>query len=432
MGEIFENVVGRAARDAAHEEVTSAGSRREALERLHRYTLAREFCRGYDVLDIGCGEGESSRLLAQVARSVVGTDVSAEAVARARAGEPVAGLRFEHGNALQMDLPVGGFDRVLCFDVPPGLDAQNQLAAAAARLLRPGGQLILSIPARGPVGAAPAPALTRAMIEGLLKGHFAHLRVLSQRPIQGSVLAPADGAPSGLLSFEARDAQHYEATAGLAGGAGPIVIASSAPIETAPVALFFEAGNSEASALAADETLQAALASVEQMRADVERHRRDADRERQIAHLESRRLEQARDEVERARRDADMLRAIVGRNFIAMGARAAPVSHGQAASAGADDWRYLYDRSQERCAKLEDELATAQRGLKQIMLDQESRTGASEPDSIETYRLKREIEEWRNRYFRLHGRIDGTIRKYSPRIWRKALRKRFLGPAEEG
>jgi O-antigen biosynthesis protein len=42
------------------------------LEHWHRYLLARELCRGKDVLDLASGEGYGSAMLSGVANSVAG------------------------------------------------------------------------------------------------------------------------------------------------------------------------------------------------------------------------------------------------------------------------------------------------------------------------------------------------------------------------
>ena len=50
------------------------------MEHIHRYLLARELARGRNVLDIACGEGYGSNLLAGVASSVIGVDIAAETI----------------------------------------------------------------------------------------------------------------------------------------------------------------------------------------------------------------------------------------------------------------------------------------------------------------------------------------------------------------
>ena len=54
-----------------------------AVEHWHRYLIASRFVAGKRVLDIACGEGYGSALLSQTAASVVGVDISADAVQHA-------------------------------------------------------------------------------------------------------------------------------------------------------------------------------------------------------------------------------------------------------------------------------------------------------------------------------------------------------------
>lgn len=103
-----------------------------------------------DVLDLGCGIGRLAAALAPHAGSVLGLDVSPGMVEAARARcAGVAGLRFElcsgHDLAAQGD---ASFDLVLAADVFPylvqaGLDLAERHVAEAARILRPGGSLVI-------------------------------------------------------------------------------------------------------------------------------------------------------------------------------------------------------------------------------------------------------------------------------------------------
>lgn len=74
------------------------------LEHLHRYLLARELVQGKDILDIACGEGYGSRLLAEVAKSVIGMDISQEAVAHARTCYLADNLHFAQGDCARIPL----------------------------------------------------------------------------------------------------------------------------------------------------------------------------------------------------------------------------------------------------------------------------------------------------------------------------------------
>jgi 2-polyprenyl-3-methyl-5-hydroxy-6-metoxy-1,4-benzoquinol methylase len=53
------------------------------LEHLHRYAVAQQVVCGRFVLDIACGEGYGTSLLAQTARYVLGIDLSVETAAHA-------------------------------------------------------------------------------------------------------------------------------------------------------------------------------------------------------------------------------------------------------------------------------------------------------------------------------------------------------------
>lgn len=103
-----------------------------------------------DILDLGCGIGRLAAALSAEARSVTGLDISPAMIAEARArcaGLP--GLRFETCSGQDLaGVPDACFDLVLAVDVFPylvlgGLDAAARMVAEAARVLRPGGTLLI-------------------------------------------------------------------------------------------------------------------------------------------------------------------------------------------------------------------------------------------------------------------------------------------------
>jgi SAM-dependent methyltransferase len=98
-----------------------------------------------DVVDLGCGTGTLSVLLAEAGHRVRGVDLSPAMVARARAKAQEAGLdvALEVGDAADPPYDAGSADVVLCRHV---LWALPDPAAALARwvgLLRPSGRLLL-------------------------------------------------------------------------------------------------------------------------------------------------------------------------------------------------------------------------------------------------------------------------------------------------
>jgi SAM-dependent methyltransferase len=98
------------------------------------------------VLEAGCGEGYGADLLAGVARRVTGLDYDELTVAHVRARYPRVDVR--HGNLAALPLADAATDVVVIFQVIEHLWDQPQFIAECARVLRPGGLLMISTPNR--------------------------------------------------------------------------------------------------------------------------------------------------------------------------------------------------------------------------------------------------------------------------------------------
>jgi len=101
---------------------------------------------GHRVLDLGCGEGDFAAAAAKAGAEVLGVDVAAEAIRRARSRHP--DLRFER---VQETLPAqdATFDLVWCSEVLEHVLDTARLLSEARRVLRTAGVLAVTTPAHG-------------------------------------------------------------------------------------------------------------------------------------------------------------------------------------------------------------------------------------------------------------------------------------------
>lgn len=102
-------------------------------------------------LDLGCGTGALSRLLAARSGEVLGLDIAQEAVTRAaQRARGLANIRFEQADVTNLQAGLDGlFDLVVVADTLYYLDATDELSLATiasriARLLAPGGLCLVA------------------------------------------------------------------------------------------------------------------------------------------------------------------------------------------------------------------------------------------------------------------------------------------------
>ncbi|HUD43815.1 MAG TPA: class I SAM-dependent methyltransferase [Dokdonella sp.] len=186
-------------------------------EHWHRYAFALDVVRGRRVLDAACGEGYGSDLMARSAASVVGVDLSGEAIAHARqryGARP--NLQFVHGDATRLPFEDARFDVVVSFETLEHLHAQERLIEGFARVLAADGLLIISSPdkrtysdAMGFQNEFHVRELYREELIDLLSPHFRSIRLYGQKLLFQSALWALDRTPGGSqlwTSTEAGDA----------------------------------------------------------------------------------------------------------------------------------------------------------------------------------------------------------------------------------
>jgi SAM-dependent methyltransferase len=169
-----------------------------AHEHWHRYAFARRYVVGKRVLDVACGEGYGSALLASVASTVTGVDIDSGAVAHARASyAALANVRFEEGSAASLPLADRSVDAVVSFETIEHLPRadQSRMMQEIARVLAADGVLVMSAP--NPVEYSAARNYSnpfhlhepdRAELAALLASAFPVQRWFRQRRYYGSAL----------------------------------------------------------------------------------------------------------------------------------------------------------------------------------------------------------------------------------------------------
>jgi SAM-dependent methyltransferase len=101
--------------------------------------LVRRFGQGRDVLEAGCGTGLLLRETTGFARTAVGLDLSRGMLASARH----RGLRVVQGSLTDVPLPSASVDLVYSMKVLAHVPPIKEAVAELARVVRPGGHLLL-------------------------------------------------------------------------------------------------------------------------------------------------------------------------------------------------------------------------------------------------------------------------------------------------
>jgi ubiquinone/menaquinone biosynthesis C-methylase UbiE len=145
-----------------------------------RFLDAMPVCSADRVLDVGCGIGSDSRLLAKRMSlgSVTGVDFSRHMVRRAK-DEASKGLRYAAGDMCCLPFLTDHFDGVFCNRVLMHLDRPFDAIQEMVRVIKPGGWMALWEPAWLESQILPDSIIARDMIE-VHSQSFAHGNVGSE------------------------------------------------------------------------------------------------------------------------------------------------------------------------------------------------------------------------------------------------------------
>jgi ubiquinone/menaquinone biosynthesis C-methylase UbiE len=157
-------------------------------EHLARYKFATNFTSETCVLDIACGTGYGTHMLASNAKYVVGLDISPDAINYAKQHYQADNLRFYGGNAYEIPYLDNSFDIIVSFETIEHLDNPKLFLQECKRVLKPKGTFICSTPnsvCSSPTGEVKNPYHVREFsydeFVSLLNMQFSKVEMYGQR-----------------------------------------------------------------------------------------------------------------------------------------------------------------------------------------------------------------------------------------------------------
>jgi SAM-dependent methyltransferase len=115
---------------------------------IERYEFAARRLPSGRLLDVGCGVGYGTALLAErsgVAARAIGVDISPEAIAYAQERYGRSQVEFRIGNVLTFE-DVAEFEGIVALEIAEHVEEPKALVEHLTTLLRPGGVLVASVP----------------------------------------------------------------------------------------------------------------------------------------------------------------------------------------------------------------------------------------------------------------------------------------------
>lgn len=117
-------------------------------EHIHRYNEVIPLIKGEDaILDIACGTGFGSNILAQYTKGlVIGGDISVEAIEECNSFWRRENLKFEVLDGTQLPYPENYFDKIVSFETIEHTTKYREMLQEFYRVLKPGGVAFISTP----------------------------------------------------------------------------------------------------------------------------------------------------------------------------------------------------------------------------------------------------------------------------------------------
>ncbi len=115
-------------------------------DHIARYQSAAPLVKGKTILDIACGSGYGTQMLAQTANEVYGVDIDKGAVEYAKKNFNNPNITFKVGSGTKIPIDNNSVESVVTFETLEHIKEAEKFLREIKRVLKPKGQLILSTP----------------------------------------------------------------------------------------------------------------------------------------------------------------------------------------------------------------------------------------------------------------------------------------------
>lgn len=161
----------------------------EAAELFSRDPKSARCLEGLRVLDIGCGGGLLSEPMARLGAEVVGADASATNIGVASAHAAAAGLAIDYRATTAEALAEAGetFDIVLAMEIVEHVADLDLFIAETARMVRPGGLMVLSTINRTPKAFLLAILGAEYVLRWLPRGTHSYEKLVKPRELAAAL-----------------------------------------------------------------------------------------------------------------------------------------------------------------------------------------------------------------------------------------------------
>lgn len=190
------------------ERLTTSKTDELVTHHLHRYAFAMQFCKDKNILDIASGEGYGSKLLSSLGHTVIGVDISKDAVDYAQKKYSSSHLKFKIGSASNIPIEDSSVDVIVSFETIEHHDKHEEMMLEFKRVLKPGGLLVISSPDKlnysektGFTNPYHVKELYCEEFQSLVERHFQNTKMYYQTVMYGSFILPANAKGSDFSEY---------------------------------------------------------------------------------------------------------------------------------------------------------------------------------------------------------------------------------------